>query len=212
MFIQLLTYEDFVKYCHKHYKDLKDREIASIFERLQRNQLIDLQHFLDYLLDKREQRRKQAEKNKEKTEKKVKDNLDESTKKDANTLKGLILALFKSRGKDTTPLFHSSEFLRLEKILNRRRGELTTLFRQIDRKRKNTGAGDIFRGSFGYNELINYYIDKEEKGQELVFAFELMGYKLAALKFSPDSVIDQYSSVSEKLTEGEFKRLMESEF
>lgn len=54
----MLSYEDFVKYCHKHYPELKDRDIASIFERLQRNQLIDLQHFLDYLMDKREQKRK----------------------------------------------------------------------------------------------------------------------------------------------------------
>jgi hypothetical protein len=37
---------------------MKDRQIATIFERLQRNQLINLQHFLDYLEDQREQQRK----------------------------------------------------------------------------------------------------------------------------------------------------------
>jgi len=98
-----------VKYCHKHYPELKDRDIASIFERLQRNQLIDLQHFLDYLMEKREQKKKQEEKNK-KSKIKRGSSLATDTKalKEAGTLKGLIQALFRSRGKDTTPLFHSS--------------------------------------------------------------------------------------------------------
>jgi hypothetical protein len=29
--MQLLNYEDFVKYCHKNCKEMKDRQIASIF-------------------------------------------------------------------------------------------------------------------------------------------------------------------------------------
>jgi len=37
---------------------MKDRQIATIFERLQRNQLINLQTFLDYLQDQKEQQKK----------------------------------------------------------------------------------------------------------------------------------------------------------
>lgn len=79
---------------------------------MQRNQLIDLDHFLDYLRDQREQRKKMEEKNKKKDKNRLKrgDSLatDASAQKQAGSMKGLIQALFRSRGKDTTPLFHSS--------------------------------------------------------------------------------------------------------
>jgi hypothetical protein len=69
---------------------------------------------LDYLTSQKEQRRKQEEKN-SKSKVKRGDSLltDATAKKEADTLKGLIQALFRSRGKDTTPLFSSSEFMRL---------------------------------------------------------------------------------------------------
>jgi hypothetical protein len=69
-----------------------------------------------------------------------------------------------------------------------------------------------FRGSFGYNELINYYIGKEEHGRELAYAYELMGHKLAAFRHTPDTVIAQYTAESGKMTEPEFKKFMEDEF
>jgi hypothetical protein len=37
---------------------MKDRQIATIFERLQRNQLINLQTFFDYLQDQQDQQKK----------------------------------------------------------------------------------------------------------------------------------------------------------
>jgi len=42
---------------------MKDRQIATIFERLQRNQLINLQTFFDYLQDQQDQQKKLQEKN-----------------------------------------------------------------------------------------------------------------------------------------------------
>ena len=52
------------------------------------------------------------EKNKKKDKNRLKrgDSLatDASAQKQAGSMKGLIQALFRSRGKDTTPLFHSS--------------------------------------------------------------------------------------------------------
>ena len=80
---------------------------------MQRNQLIDVDHFLDYLRDQREQKRKLDEKNKKRKDgKRLKrgDSLqtDASAQRQSGTMKGLILSLFRSRGKDTTPLFHSS--------------------------------------------------------------------------------------------------------
>jgi predicted RNA-binding protein len=84
---------------------------------------------------------------------------DKSAINESHSLKGLIQALFRVRSNKSGPIFHSAEFLRLEKLLNRKRGELTSIFKAIDKKRKNTGLGDSFRGSFGYNELINFYID-----------------------------------------------------
>ena len=67
-------------------------------------------------------------------------------------------------------------------------------FKAIDSKRRHiSGAGPVVRGSFGYNELINYYIDHEEKSKELPFAFELMGHKISAFKHSPDAVLSQYT-------------------
>jgi hypothetical protein len=89
---------------------------------------------------------------------------DEKAKKKAESLKGLVQALFRSRVKNAGPTFHSTEFIRLEKLLNRPRGELTNIFKEIDSKRRG-GVGAGYRGSFGYNELLNYYIDKEEKGR-----------------------------------------------
>ena len=70
--------------------------------------MIDLQHFLDYLLDKKEQRRKLEEKNRKKTIKRGDSLVKDERARQDDTLKGLIQALLRSRGKDTTPLFHSS--------------------------------------------------------------------------------------------------------
>ena len=38
----LLNYEEFLKYCHRHLPELSDKEIASIFNRLEKNGKIDL--------------------------------------------------------------------------------------------------------------------------------------------------------------------------
>lgn len=104
-----MTYEDFLKHCHKHYKDMKDRQIATIFERLQRNQLINLQTFLDYLQDQRDQQKKLEEKNKKNKIKRGESLLeDASARKKAESLKGLIQALFRSRDKNNQPTFHSA--------------------------------------------------------------------------------------------------------
>jgi ribosome biogenesis GTPase A len=40
--IQVVNYEDFLKYCHRNLPELKDKEIAAIFNILQKNDLIDL--------------------------------------------------------------------------------------------------------------------------------------------------------------------------
>lgn len=47
------------------------------------------------------------------------------------------------------------------------------LFKEIDSKRKG-----ICKGSFGMNELINYFIDKQRSGKDLAYTFELMGKKI----------------------------------
>ena len=125
-----MTYEDFLKYCHKHFKEMKDRQIATIFERLQRNQLINLQNFLDYLQDQQDQQKKLEEKNsKNKFKRGESLKQDAPARKKAESLKGLIQALFRSRAKNSQPTFHSAEFQRLEKLLNRSRGELTNIFK-----------------------------------------------------------------------------------
>ena len=85
--------------------ELSDKEIASIFNRLERDGLIDLEDFIAYLKKREEENRKMKEKNK----------IKEKGKKDASqpadetkTLKGLIKALLKNRPKDSKSLFHSS--------------------------------------------------------------------------------------------------------
>ena len=45
----LLNYEEFLKYCHKHFPHMSNKELASIFNRLARDELIDLQDLIDYI-------------------------------------------------------------------------------------------------------------------------------------------------------------------
>ena len=63
---QLLNYEEFFKYCHRHMPELSDKEIASIFNRLERNGLIDLQDFIDYMKRKEEDKKRIEDMNKKK--------------------------------------------------------------------------------------------------------------------------------------------------
>ena len=51
----ILNYEEFLKYCHRHMPELSDKEIVSIFNRLEKNGLIDLEEFLNYLKKKQDQ-------------------------------------------------------------------------------------------------------------------------------------------------------------
>ena len=93
---------------------MKDRQIATIFERLQRNQLINLQTFLDYLQDQQDQQKKLEEKNKKGKIKRGESLIvDTEARKKTESFKGLIQALFRSRGKNSQPTFHSAEFQRL---------------------------------------------------------------------------------------------------
>lgn len=46
--------------------DLKDKEIAGIFNRLEKNGMIDLEDFLEYMKRKEEERKKIEDKNKKK--------------------------------------------------------------------------------------------------------------------------------------------------
>ena len=63
------------------------------------------------------------------------------------------------------------------------------LFRQIDKRKQ---------GSFGYNELINYYIYKESKGY-LSYTYELMGKKITAMGHKPQDIINQYNGNRNKI-------------
>jgi hypothetical protein len=92
---------------------MKDRQIATIFERLQRNQLINLQTFLDYLQDQQDQQKKLEEKNKKGKKRGESLIVDTEAQKKTESFKGLIQALFHSRGKNSQPTFHSAEFQRL---------------------------------------------------------------------------------------------------
>lgn len=60
--------------------------------------------------------------------------------------------------------------------------------------------------------MINYFIEKEEKGKDLPYAFELMGKKLAAFNHSSESVVNQYVANYPEMTEEELKKFFESEF
>lgn len=127
--------------------------------------------------------------------------------KDANkptdetkTLKGLIKALLKNRPKDSKSLFHSSQFQRLEKLLDRNRGELMLLYRQIDKKKK---------GSFGFSELIQHYVERQS-GDNLLFAYELMGRKITLNKEKPEDVINQYNRGDKKITISQFIKFTSS--
>lgn len=106
--------------------------------------MIDLEDFLNYIKRKQEDEKKLRDKNKKKDKDKAKDSKEDQSK----TLKGIIKALFKERARDRKLLFHASEFQRLEKVLEKERSSLVTLFRQIDQKK---------RGSFGFDELIQYF-------------------------------------------------------
>jgi hypothetical protein len=53
-------------------------------------------------------------------------------------------------------------------MLDMKKGELLTLFKQIDYKKI---------GSFGFVELIQFYIAKE-KERDILYAYELMGRKM----------------------------------
>jgi hypothetical protein len=84
------------------------------------------------------------EKNKKKGGSKIKKGesmMTDSIVSESHSFKGLVQALLRIRDKRKTPLFHSSEFIRLERLLNRKRGELTSLFKSIDSKRKSEVLG-----------------------------------------------------------------------
>lgn len=69
--------------------------------------------------------------------------------------------------------------MKIEKILNKDKGELLGLFKNIDKQK---------RGSFGFNELIQFYVVQEKTG-DLLFAYELMGRKMYIDKEKPEDVI-----------------------
>ena len=76
------------------------------------------------------------------------------------------------------------------------------LFRLIDKAKK---------GSFGFNELINYYIYKESKGY-LIFTYELMGKKICLMGHKPEDIINQYNGCRNKITHEEFTKFMKQQF
>lgn len=122
----MLNYEEFIKYCHKHFPSLKNKELASIFNRLEKNQLINLQDLIDYLKNQEAEKKRLEEKNKKKPLKRQ-DTLINSFANSDKTLKNIIQALLKSRNKESTA-FHSIEFAKLERVLNTKRGDLLKLF------------------------------------------------------------------------------------
>ena len=59
-------------------------------------------------------------------------------------------------------MFHSSEFQRLETVLKQPKGSYLSWFKRIDKRKV---------GSFGYNELIQDFIEFEGRKQNIMFAF-----------------------------------------
>ena len=194
----LLNYEEFLKYCHLHMPELSDKEIASIFNRLEKDGLIDLEVFAQYLQQKQEQDRKMRERNKTKvkTQKILK-----PVKATQLTVKIVFNQLFRSRPKHSERLFHFSEFKRVELAYERRQGELLALFRRIDKKKV---------GSFGYSELLEYYVETEPK--DSLYAYEIMGRKMTAFQEQHESIIRQYCKANTTIAFAEFVKFMNAEF
>lgn len=76
------------------------------------------------------------------------------------------------------------------------------LFRQIDKRKV---------GSFGFNELIQYYVHRELKGY-LGYSYELMGRKMVILGHKPEDMINIYNGCRNKITKAEFIKFMKEEF
>ena len=183
----MLNYEEFIKYCRNHFPHLKERELASIFNKLSRNELIDLEDLIKYLKDQQKQKEKVEERNRRKEKALTESRIE---LKDNRTLRSLIAVLLKEKLKTKNTIFHSLDFVKLERLLKTEKGELLRVFKQIDR----SPTSPLGRGSFTHNELVNYYIVHHQGKPDLPFAFQIMGNKLEIEGHRPATIVGSYSS------------------
>lgn len=51
----LLNYEEFLKYCHKHFPEFTDKQLGIIFNKLSRDNMVDLDDLIDYIRNQKDQ-------------------------------------------------------------------------------------------------------------------------------------------------------------